>query len=170
MRASVGRAATPTEREISVNIADFAVARGRGVIVTCGLGSCVAIVLYDRATAVAALAHVLLPEIDGGRTPLNPAKYAATAVPFLVAEAQRHGALGPLEAKIAGGARMFGTLLASGVNMGERNVEASRRALAAAGIALVGEDVGGEYGRSVYVDVTTGVVRVRSLERGDRVL
>jgi chemotaxis protein CheD len=157
-------------REIVVNIADFAVASGRGTIVTSGLGSCIAIVLHDRVARVAALAHVLLPDADLARTPHQPAKFAPTAVPLLVGEMQRLNARGPYRAKIAGGARMFGTLLSSGVNMGERNIEATRKALIAAGIPLVGEDIGGEYGRSVYVDVATGDVRVHSLERGDRVL
>jgi chemotaxis protein CheD len=83
---------------------------------------------------------------------------------------RRLGAAGPFVGKIAGGARMFGSLLASGVNMGKRNVDATRRALKRAGIRLVAEDVGGEHGRSIYFDVATGEVRVHSLQQGDRVL
>ncbi len=63
---------------------------------------------------------------------------------------------------------MFGALLSSGTNMGQRNIEAVRRSLAALRIPVVAEDVGGEYGRSVRVDVATGLVRVRSLSGGDR--
>ncbi len=156
--------------EIVVNVADFGVARERGVLATSGLGSCVAIVICDRVARVAALAHILLPEPDFRRGPPNPAKYPQTAVPLLLDEMQRLGATGPFEGKLAGGASMFGALLSSGVNMGERNVEASRRALADARIALVAEDVGGGHGRSVFVDVASGRVRVSSLQRGDRVL
>ena len=46
--------------EIRVSVADYAVA-ARGTITTIGLGSCVAIVLYDAAARVGGLAHVLLP-------------------------------------------------------------------------------------------------------------
>ena len=158
------------DREIIVNVADFAVARDYGRLVTVGLGSCVAIVLYDRALRMASLAHVLLPDADYGRGQVKPAKFATTAVPLLIAEMRRAGSTGPLVAKLAGGARMFGSLLSCGVNMGERNVEATRRALTAAGIPVVAEEVGGENGRSIYVDVATGELRVRSLEGGDRVL
>ena len=73
-------------------------------------------------------------------------------------------------ARIVGGASMFGTLIASGVNMGERNVEAVRRSLDASGVPVVGADVGGDYGRSVYFNVATGVVRVVSMRKGERVL
>ena len=163
-------AAPPDRKEIVVNVADFAVACERGTIVTSGLGSCVAIVIYDRRARVAGLAHILLPEVGYGRGPLNPAKFPSTAVPLLVNEMRRVAATGPLQAKIVGGARMFGSLLSTGVNMGERNIDATRRALATAGIVIVRDDVGGEHGRSVYVDVASGDVRVHSLQQGDLVL
>jgi chemotaxis protein CheD len=162
--------AAPNEHEIVVNVADFAVARQRGILVTAGLGSCVAIALYDRASRVGALAHILLPDGEQSGGTIKPAKFPSTAVPLLVAEMRRLGATGPFSGKIAGGARMFGSLLASGVNMGERNVDATRRALKEAGIRLIAEDVGGEHGRSVYFDVRTGQIRVHSLQRGDRVI
>ena len=47
--------------QIRVNVAAYAVARGDAVISTLGLGSCVAIAVHDRASAVGGLAHILLP-------------------------------------------------------------------------------------------------------------
>lgn len=156
-------------REIFVNVAEMAVARGTGVLSTCGLGSCVAIALFDPTTHVGGLAHILLPNDDRSRPGDRPGKYAERAVPHLLAEMRHAGMRGAPVAKIAGGASMFGALLgSSGVNMGERNVDATRNALVKVGVALVGEDVGGDHGRSVYFDVATGVVRVHSLRRGDR--
>jgi chemotaxis protein CheD len=70
-----------------------------------------------------------------------------------------------------GGASMFGALLAGGgINMGDRNISASRTALEAAGVPLVAEDVGGDYGRSVYFDVASGEVRIVSIRNGTRYL
>jgi chemotaxis protein CheD len=156
--------------DLVVNVADFGVARGRGRLVTSGLGSCVALALFDRRECVAGLAHILLPAaLPGPGTP-RAAKFADLAVPMLVLEMRRAGATGPLTAKLVGGSRMFGSLLASGVNMGERNVAATRSALRAARIPVVGEDVGGEYGRSIVVDVATFTVHVTSLQRGARVI
>jgi chemotaxis protein CheD len=77
----------------------------------------------------------------------------------------------PISAKIVGGASMFGQLAAgSGINVGERNVTATREVLAAAGIPLLAEDTGLDYGRSVYFHLADGRVEVRSLKRGDRVI
>ena len=47
--------------EIRVKVADYAVAAD-GVIATIGLGSCVAIALYDPTARVGGLAHILLPD------------------------------------------------------------------------------------------------------------
>jgi chemotaxis protein CheD len=61
-------------------------------------------------------------------------------------------------------------IASGGVNMGERNVGATLRALDAARVPVVGRDTGGDHGRSVSLDVATGRVHVRSLKRGNRVL
>jgi chemotaxis protein CheD len=162
------RTAAAEPREWRVKVADHAVARAPDTIATIGLGSCVAIALYDASARAGALAHVLLPSPEMSRDQDNHAKFPSTAVPLLVSELRRLGARGPYTAKLAGGASMFRQLLGvGGINMGERNVEATRAALADARIRVVAEDVGGEYGRSVYFDVATGVVTVRSLKSGD---
>jgi chemotaxis protein CheD len=154
-----------------VKVADFAVARGEGVISTIGLGSCVAIVIYDKQTRVGGMAHVLLPSEGLSRDKENRAKFPGSAVPLLVDEMKKLGARGPFTAKIVGGSSMFGALLPSGgINMGERNVHSARQALSAAGIPLAAQDVGGDYGRSVYFHVDDGRVLVRSLKSGDRAL
>lgn len=157
--------------EISVGVARFAVGSGSSVLVTAGLGSCVAIILHDAAAMIGGLAHVLLPMESMAPSDLNPAKFASTAVPLLENEIRKSGSFGRPIAKIVGGASMFGTLLSrAGVNMGERNIEAVRRALRLANIPIVAEDVGGDYGRSVRYSPRDGTVVVTSLKRGTRVL
>lgn len=157
--------------EIRVKVADWAVGRGEQVLATIGLGSCVAIAIYDQATRIGGLAHILLPAEAMARDVSNRAKFPATAVALLQEEMTRLGARGPLTAKIVGGASMFGALLPSGgINMGDRNVLATRDALAAAGIPIIAADTGGDFGRSVYFRLADGSVLVRSLKRGDRAL
>ena len=154
-----------------VKVADYAVARQTGRISTIGLGSCVAIALYDASAQVGALAHILLPSASLSRDQTNAAKFPETVVPLMLSEMRKLGANGNVNAKIAGGASMFGALLPSGgINMGERNIVATRDVLAAHGIPITGEDVGGDYGRSVYLDISTGAVLVRSLKKGESVL
>lgn len=160
--------------QIRVQVADWAVARGDGTISTVGLGSCVAIALYDRVAQVGGLAHILLPAPSVSRDTSNPAKFPQTAVPLLLAEMRRLGA-GPasaMSARIVGGASMFAALAPAGggLNIGERNVVATRQVLASAGLRLVAEDVGGEHGRSVFLHLHDGRLEVRSLRGGTRVL
>jgi len=74
-----------------VGIADLAVGCGEDTLFTLGLGSCVAIVLYDAQAQVGGMAHVLLPDPGVGREPNNPARYPASAVPALL---ERMAAIG----------------------------------------------------------------------------
>jgi chemotaxis protein CheD len=157
---------------LRVKVADFAVGRnGDTVIATVGLGSCVAIALYDPATCVGGLAHVLLPNESMARDRANPAKFPSAAVPMLLAQMKGLGCDGGVGARLVGGASMFASLLPTGgVNIGERNVAASRAALAAAGVPVLAEDVGGDYGRSVYFHLADGRIEVHSLKAGRRVI
>lgn len=157
--------------EIRVNVADYAVA-GSGLICTIGLGSCVAIILYDPQTRVGGLAHVLLPNEAMSRDRSNPAKFPSSAVPLLLSEMRLLGArVERVRAKIVGGASMFGNLIpAGGINIGERNIAAVRGVLSEAKIPIVAEDVGADYGRSVYLHLEDGRVEVRSLKKGSSVL
>lgn len=166
--------ATPQATEVAeivVDIADFAVASGDSVLVTSGLGSCVAVALHDPSTGIAGLAHILLPSAGFGPPSIHAAKYADTGVALLAEEMRRRGASQDrMVARLAGGARMFAALLSSGVNMGQRNIDATRKALYRLNIPVVAEDVGGEYGRSVRFVAATGALTVRSLVGGDREL
>jgi chemotaxis protein CheD len=157
---------------LRVKVADFAVGRdGDTVIATVGLGSCVAIALYDPATRVGGLAHVLLPSESMARDRSNRAKFPSAAVPLLLSEMKGLGCNGGIGGRLVGGASMFASLLPTGgVHIGERNVAASRAALAAAGVPLLGEDVGGDYGRSVYFHLADGRLEVHSLKAGRRVI
>jgi chemotaxis protein CheD len=157
--------------EIRVRVADYAVA-ATGTITTIGLGSCVAIALYDKTVRVGGLAHVLLPNETMSRDRSNPAKFPATVMPLILKEMSHMGArVERIQAKIAGGASMFGALLPSGgINIGERNVIAVREVLAGLKVPIVGEDTGSDYGRSVFLHLEDGRFEVRSLRRGSLVL
>jgi chemotaxis protein CheD len=159
--------------DVRVKVADYAVRRGSDIIATIGLGSCVAIALYDRDTKVGGLAHILLPSMAMSRETSNPAKFPETIVPLMLTEMRALGAMqtSRISAKIVGGASMFGQLVnGTGINVGERNIAATKEALAVAGIPLIAEDTGLDYGRSVYFHLADGRVEVRSLKKGDRVI
>lgn len=148
-----------------VRMGEVAIARGTGTLSALGLGSCVAVILYDEATQVGALAHVLLPTRALSKHPAHPGRAADTAIPHTVAQMRECGAdARRVTARLIGGASMFADLLQAGtIHIGERNVVACRFGLRSAGIPIVGEAVGGETGRSVWFDVANGTVHVRSV-------
>lgn len=159
-------------KEVIVKVADWAAERGDGVLITLGLGSCVAIMLHDAQTKAGAMAHVLLPSTSLARDITNKAKFPDTAVPLLIERLKGLGA-DPrrLVAKLAGGASMFSQLVTPGtIQMGERNVLASRSALRAASIPIVSESVGGDRGRSVRFHVKDGRVEIRSVGADESVI
>lgn len=158
--------------EIVVRVADLNVGGAGDLIMTVGLGSCVAIVLHDPMAVVGGLAHVLLPSPALTRSSENLAKFPQTAVPRLLEMMAARGASQRrIVARIAGGASMFANLAPLGtIQMGERNVVATRQVLNQLGLPLVAEDVGADYGRTVRLFVDGGRVEVSSVAHGVRVL
>lgn len=157
--------------ELIVKIADLKVARSPAIITTHGLGSCLAIALFDPQQKAGGLAHVMLPEPEAARNQSNPAKFATTAVRELVRALEAMDCpRSRLVCKLVGGANMFSKLLGTGktsyTNIGQRNIEQARRELEAQGIPIIAEDVGLDYGRSVEFLTSSGTVIVHSFRAG----
>ena len=151
-----------------MRVADLRAGGGEDILITVGLGSCVAIVLHDPVARVGGMAHVLLPTPALSRQDGNPAKFPQTAVPRLIElMGQQGGSTRRMSARLIGGASMFASLAAPGtIQMGERNVVACRQVLYQLGIALAGEATGGDYGRTVRLWVSDGRVEVSSVSHG----
>jgi chemotaxis protein CheD len=155
-------------RELVVRVADLRIGVADDVLVTVGLGSCVAILLHDAEARVGGLAHILLPSPSLSRLDGNPAKYPQSAVPRLLELMIAGGArAGRITGRLAGGAAMFAALAPPGtVQMGERNLVAAREALSSCGVPLVGEAVGGDFGRTVRLRVHDGRIEVSTVSHG----
>lgn len=122
------------------------------------LGSCIGVVIYDRAAKIGGMAHVILPSSAEGRG--DRGKFADSAVDWLVEEALSAGCeKARLAAKLAGGASMFGSVVDNG--LGERNAAAVKERLRHHSIRVVAEDVGGQKGRKMLLDPETGEVEVQ---------
>jgi len=131
------------------------------------LGSCVGIALFDRASRTGGMAHVILPDSKEGSG--DPGKFADTAVDLLVTEIIKAGAVrGSIAAKIAGGARMFGPAVNSG--LGERNVNAVKTHLRRHLIPILAEDCGGEKGRKITLDPVSGALEVQIIGQEPRTI
>ena len=157
---------------IEVGMADMKMALSPAVIVTRGLGSCLGVVLYDSMKKIAALAHPMLPKIDEGRVKSNPYKFVDSAIAAMLEELKKKGCQ-PffLHAKIFGGAHMFSSIPVESIfNIGARNAEVAKKIFSTNSIKLVAEDIGGNSGRTIFVDAATGQVAVKTLFHGEKVV
>ncbi len=155
---------------IRVGMADYKVGKAPDVIISYGLGSCIGISLYDPQSKVGGLLHIMLPDSTQSRASENPAKFADTGIPLMVDEVVKLGAArSRLVAKIAGGSQMFAFANATDImRVGARNADAVKRVLKELKIPLKAEDVGGNYGRTVQIDLQTGVYKVKTIDKGDK--
>jgi chemotaxis protein CheD len=155
-----------------VRVAESALAREGEVLYTIGLGSCVAIVLHDPVAKIGAMAHVLLPLPRHPAQEIIPPKFASTAVPHLLEMMTEAGAdRARITARLVGGAAMFRALITESLlQTGERNLVASREALALAQVEITREEVGKEHGRSVHFHADDGRIVVNSVLHGQVVI
>lgn len=154
---------------IKVGIAEYEVTRESVELTTSGLGSCVGVALYDDETGAAGLVHVMLPEAEKVKNG-NAAKFADAGTELLIEELLALGADPEnIRAKIAGGSDML-DFSDGGPGIGDRNVAMVRDTLDEHNVALVGEDVGGDHGRSLRLDTTTGTLLVKSANRENKQL
>ncbi len=155
-----------------VKVSELIVTEAPASLVAVALGSCVAIILHDPHSRIGAMAHVLMPNQSMGRLSGEPGRYAPTAVAAMVERMIARGARSPsIVARLVGGASMFISLTPPGtIQMGDRNVVAAREALHRHRIRLIGEAVGGDFGRTAEFDLETGRIVVTSYQRGSQVL
>ncbi len=151
---------------IKVGMADLKICKAPDALTTIGLGSCIGIAIYDPSTKISGLAHIMLPDSTAIRNNSNIAKFADTGIRKLYEDMIKAGAnKSRMVAKIAGGAKMFEMpgASASGINVGDRNAEASRAMLKQLGIRLVAEDCGLNYGRTVELYSETGEYHIKAV-------
>ncbi len=150
-----------------VRMGEFLVREAPAQLAIYGLGSCIAIFIFETERRIAALAHVLLPAPAAG-SPRGPAgKYADTAIAAILGSILEMGGRRELlVAKVAGGAHMFAASpVTDRETLGERNIRAALEGLRREGLEVAGLDIGGAYGRTVVADASTGRLRITSLKR-----
>jgi chemotaxis protein CheD len=146
-----------------VGIGELMVSDGADeIIVTHGLGSCVAVCIFDPAVRVAAMLHFMLPEarINIERARQQPAAFADTGIPLLFQTAYRYGfEKRRAIVKLVGGAEVTPSVELA-FRTGQRNVLAAKQVLWRNGVLVNAEDIGGNMARTVHLGVQDGRVRV----------
>lgn len=153
------------KKEVRVGIADSAIVASPDKLITMGLGSCIGIALYDKEKRVAGLVHIMLPDSKQFKNIVNPLKYADLGVEILFKEMIAYGCRKEnIIAKIAGGASMFNFPDKKVISdIGKRNGEAVINAINKLSIPIMGEDIGGNKGRTMIIESEDGLVTVRSI-------
>ncbi|GGE46337.1 chemoreceptor glutamine deamidase CheD [Pullulanibacillus camelliae] len=157
---------------LMVGLSDIKMACDQASLRCSGLGSCVGLVLYDLQKPIAGMAHIMLPdsEISRGKA-YPPGKFANTAVPELLKQLLALGAIKEnIRAKMAGGAEMFRTTTNWTANIGQRNVEAVKEQLDLLHLQLKGEDVGGNFGRTIRFINETKALHIHTVTKGDKTI
>ncbi|ABC81146.1 chemotaxis protein CheD [Anaeromyxobacter dehalogenans] len=153
---------------VTVGIGDLAVTGDpRAVIVTHGLGSCIALVAWDPGLRVGGMLHFQLPAsaLSPERALDAPGTFADTGIPLLFHRLYARGCRKEaLVVKAAGGGSFNDR--GGAFDIGRRNHAAMWRILRHARVAVVAEDVGGSRSRTVRLFLDSGRVTVQS---GDQV-
>lgn len=153
---------------IRVPIAGAGVGHSDDVLFTV-VGSCVAIMLYDKKYAIGGMIHIVLGYSKNRQEP--PAKYADTGIPYLIEMMTQQGASAHRlkAAKITGGGEMF-EVLNQRNSVSRRNIRDVHELLEHHDIQVISSDLGGTTGRRVSFDVATGKVNVVMTGQPDVIL
>lgn len=154
---SVGTSLTNATERVDVGVAEYRISDSGETLATRGLGSCVAITLYDETAGVGGLSHFMLPRrAESNAT--APTKFVDTGLELMVEAMRQAGAsVAATVARLAGGAHLLDI---DDEGVGQRNVETAHEVLAEFGVPVVGEDTTADHSRSVEIDTVTGEVRV----------
>jgi chemotaxis protein CheD len=122
-------------------------------LVAYGLGSCIALAVWDPKARVGGLAHFMLP---------SPVKFIDSGLDTFLHALEGKGALlSRCVLKAAGAAAML--TVGDGLAIGKRNAEVMQSALSERGLQLTATALGGNSGRTVQLGVGDGRLLIKSV-------
>lgn len=155
---------TSNKNLVVVDISDMRLSKEPGeTLVTYSLGSCLGVSIYDPIAQVGGMIHCMLPlsKIDFLKAQNNPAMFVDTGIPALFNAAYQMGARKDrIILKVAGGAQILDDKMM--FNIGKRNYTILRKILWKNEVLIASEDVGGSKARTMYLDIGTGWVGIKS--------
>lgn len=132
------------------------------------LGSCVSIVLWHPERKLGGMCHYMLPSRKRSAHQKLNGKYADEALELMLAEGHKLGTQPEeYEVKLFGGGNMFPDYKNRGPSVAARNIEAVRKLIAARGLHIKSESLGGAGYRNVIFDIASGDVWVRRVSDKD---
>jgi chemotaxis protein CheD len=151
-------------QRIVVGVGDLAASNNpRATISTYALGSCIGVIAYDREIQAGGILHLMLPDsaISAEKAARQPAMFADTGLPqFFRALTGLKAMAARVRLYVAGGASVLGG--EDPFRIGERNIEATLAIIARTPCRVEKRDVGGNFNRTVHLEMATGEVTIRT--------
>jgi len=149
---------------VTVGVGDLQVSNDpASVLVTYGLGSCIAVLVFDPIRQVAGMVHYMLPlsQITPEKAKERPAMFGDTGVPLLFRKmTELASRKTDWVVKVVGGASIQDDNKT--FEIGKRNYVILRKLLWSAGLAIRAESVGGGLSRTARLAVADGRVTIRA--------
>lgn len=152
---------------VTVGIGGWAVSEDPDdLLKTYALGSCLAVLAYDRLRHIGGMIHLALPDSGKVRDQEHyPAAYFAdSGISLLVRQMEDLGSCRRnWWIKLIGGAAMMDQ---TGIfDIGKRNILAAKRILWQHGLGPIAEDTGSDHSRTVSLQVSDGATTISSGSR-----
>jgi chemotaxis protein CheD len=155
------------EQKVVVGVGDLAVSNNPAMeLATFSLGSCLGVTIYDPVRRVGGLLHIMLPDssINPAKASNQPGMFVDTGVPALFRAAYQMGAdKYRIQICLVGGAQVMDNT--GFFNIGKRNYESLMALLDQHSLKVQVREVGGLVSRTVYLNVGTGEVRLKTSGR-----
>lgn len=149
---------------ITVGIGEYKIcSRPDEELKTYGLGSCIAITMYDKFQRIAGMLHVAYPESSTNSKKAKdlPGYFVDTGLPIFLGEMKKLNVQRKdVWVNLIGGASIMDEN--ERFNIGKRNILAVKRTLWKAGLGVLKEDTGGVISRTVSISAGTGEVTITS--------
>jgi chemotaxis protein CheD len=152
-------ASSPHKKHLRLQIGEVKASAEPAVLQTL-LGSCVAVCLYDPTSHIGGMNHILLP---GSGTTSPGARFGEQAMELLISQLLKLGAdPRALVAKAFGGANVLPCFQSP--TIGEENARFVRQFLAAKGLPLIAQRLGGDHAVQLSFSTDTGKASVRAVD------
>jgi chemotaxis protein CheD len=124
------------------------------------LGSCISVCIYDTVLKVGGMNHYMYDKPFKNE---RNARYGTIAIPYLIKLIKEMGSKSHnMRAHVVGGAQ---NPEMGSISIGKNNIEIAKRLLKIEGIKTITEDIGGEMGRKVIFNNTSGEILVYKVKK-----
>ena len=145
------------KRIVDVQIGQIKAAKGKVILQSKAIGSCIAIVAYDPTRNIGSLAHVMLPgSAPGDKEPGEKTKYAANAIDAIIGKLSCLGSREEdLEVSLVGAGNVLNR---ADDTICKDNIKSTLQLLSEKGLKVRAQALGGTDRRSVSLDVERGII------------